>query len=48
MFVGSSYPQRWWRRVYESEFYPSVHLGNSFLESMLNQYGLKVWFHFYC
>ncbi|XP_068168417.1 lipase maturation factor 2a [Antennarius striatus] len=35
------YPQRWWRRVYSEEFYPTVHLGNTFLESMLNQYGLK-------
>uniref|UniRef100_H2ULX2 Lipase maturation factor n=1 Tax=Takifugu rubripes TaxID=31033 RepID=H2ULX2_TAKRU len=39
--ADGSYPQRWWRRVYEAEFYPSVHLGNSFLEGMLNQYGLK-------
>ncbi|KAM6936764.1 lipase maturation factor 2a [Xenentodon cancila] len=39
--ADSSYPQRWWRRVYEEEFYPIVHLGNTFLESMLNQYGLK-------
>ncbi|TNN80033.1 Lipase maturation factor 2 [Liparis tanakae] len=37
---GSS-PQRWWRRVYVEEFYPTVHLGNTFLESMLSQYGLK-------
>uniref|UniRef100_A0A8C2WKR6 Lipase maturation factor n=1 Tax=Cyclopterus lumpus TaxID=8103 RepID=A0A8C2WKR6_CYCLU len=36
-----SYPQRWWRRVYDEEFYPTVHLGNTFLESMLSQYGLK-------
>ncbi|XP_068596022.1 lipase maturation factor 2a [Brachionichthys hirsutus] len=35
------YSQRWWRRVYDKEFYPTVHLGNTFLESMLNQYGLK-------
>ncbi|XP_067356451.1 lipase maturation factor 2a [Channa argus] len=39
--ADGSYPQRWWRRVYDEEFYPSVHLGNTFLESMLNQYGLK-------
>ncbi|KAK2842208.1 hypothetical protein Q5P01_012408 [Channa striata] len=39
--ADGSYPQRWWRRVYDEEFYPTVHLGNSFLESMLNQYGLK-------
>ncbi|XP_017261659.1 lipase maturation factor 2a [Kryptolebias marmoratus] len=39
--VDGSYPQRWWRRVYDEEFYPTVHLGSSFLESMLNQYGLK-------
>uniref|UniRef100_A0A671VLU4 Lipase maturation factor n=1 Tax=Sparus aurata TaxID=8175 RepID=A0A671VLU4_SPAAU len=32
---------RWWRRVYDEEFYPTVHLGNAFLENMLNQYGLK-------
>uniref|UniRef100_A0A3P9I5G7 Lipase maturation factor n=1 Tax=Oryzias latipes TaxID=8090 RepID=A0A3P9I5G7_ORYLA len=37
---GSS-PQRWWRRVYDEEFYPTVHLGNTFLDGMLNQYGLK-------
>ncbi|KAI3371369.1 hypothetical protein L3Q82_023972, partial [Scortum barcoo] len=36
-----SYPQRWWRRVYDGEFYPPVHLGHTVLESMLNQYGLK-------
>nr|XP_057932264.1 lipase maturation factor 2a [Doryrhamphus excisus] len=36
-----SYPQRWWRRVYDEEFYPLVHLGHSFLESMLEQHGLK-------
>lgn len=46
VFVCSSYPQRWWRRVYDVEFYPSVHLGHSFLESMLNQYGLKAGFPF--
>ncbi|KAM4618940.1 lipase maturation factor 2a [Polymixia lowei] len=39
--ADGSYPQRWWRRVYVEEFYPTVHLGDSFLESMLNQYGLK-------
>ncbi|KAM9352549.1 lipase maturation factor 2a [Symphorus nematophorus] len=39
--ADGSYPQRWWRRVYDEEFYPTVHLGNSFLESMLNQFGLK-------
>uniref|UniRef100_A0A8D3DPE7 Lipase maturation factor n=1 Tax=Scophthalmus maximus TaxID=52904 RepID=A0A8D3DPE7_SCOMX len=32
---------RWWRRVYDEEFYPTVHLGNTFLESMLDQHGLK-------
>lgn len=42
VFVDSSYPERWWRRVYDEEFYPTVHLGNAFLENMLNQYGLKV------
>uniref|UniRef100_A0A1A7XG43 Lipase maturation factor n=1 Tax=Iconisemion striatum TaxID=60296 RepID=A0A1A7XG43_9TELE len=39
--ADGSYPQRWWRRVYDEEFYPIVHLGNTFLDSMLNQYGLK-------
>ncbi|XP_075945137.1 lipase maturation factor 2a [Anarhichas minor] len=39
--ADGSYPQRWWRRVYDEEFYPTVHLGSTFLESMLNQYGLK-------
>ena len=37
-----SYPQRWWRRVYIEEFYPTVYLGDTFLESMLSQHGLKV------
>ncbi|XP_029008805.1 lipase maturation factor 2a [Betta splendens] len=40
--ADGSYPQRWWRRIYDEEFYPTVHLGNTFLESMLNQYGLKI------
>uniref|UniRef100_A0A671VQG8 Lipase maturation factor n=1 Tax=Sparus aurata TaxID=8175 RepID=A0A671VQG8_SPAAU len=40
--ADGSYPERWWRRVYDEEFYPTVHLGNAFLENMLNQYGLKV------
>lgn len=40
--VGSSYPQRWWRRVYDEEFYPTVQLGSVVLESMLNHHGLKV------
>uniref|UniRef100_A0A3B3BJP9 Lipase maturation factor n=1 Tax=Oryzias melastigma TaxID=30732 RepID=A0A3B3BJP9_ORYME len=39
--ADGSYPQRWWRRVYDEEFYPTVHLGNTYLDSMLNQYGLK-------
>ncbi|CAI5664347.1 unnamed protein product [Oreochromis niloticus] len=39
--ADGSFPERWWRRVYDEEFYPIVHLGNSFLEGMLNQYGLK-------
>uniref|UniRef100_A0A671VTN3 Lipase maturation factor n=1 Tax=Sparus aurata TaxID=8175 RepID=A0A671VTN3_SPAAU len=39
--ADGSYPERWWRRVYDEEFYPTVHLGNAFLENMLNQYGLK-------
>ncbi len=40
--VFRSYPQRWWRRVYVEEFYPMVHLGDSYLERMLVQHGLKV------
>ncbi|CAL8358743.1 unnamed protein product [Lota lota] len=36
-----SYPERWWRRVYVEEFYPTVHLGDPFLENMLHQHGLK-------
>ncbi|XP_041852802.1 lipase maturation factor 2a [Melanotaenia boesemani] len=39
--ADGSYPPSWWRRVYDEEFYPIVHLGNNFLESMLNQFGLK-------
>ncbi|XP_029951215.1 lipase maturation factor 2a [Salarias fasciatus] len=39
--ADGSYPERWWRRVYDEEFYPTVHLGHTFLESMLSQYGLK-------
>ncbi|XP_061534187.1 lipase maturation factor 2a [Phycodurus eques] len=39
--ADGSYPQRWWRRVYNEEFYPIVHLGHPFLESMLDQHGLK-------
>uniref|UniRef100_A0A7N8YQF4 Lipase maturation factor n=1 Tax=Mastacembelus armatus TaxID=205130 RepID=A0A7N8YQF4_9TELE len=39
--ADGSYPQRWWRRIYDEEFYPKVHLGNTFLEGMLNHYGLK-------
>ncbi|XP_041651905.1 lipase maturation factor 2a [Cheilinus undulatus] len=39
--ADGSYPQRWWRRVYDEEFYPIVQLGNTYLESMLNQFGLK-------
>ncbi|XP_062861304.1 lipase maturation factor 2a [Trichomycterus rosablanca] len=34
-------PQRWWRRVYVEEFYPPVHIGNTFLEHMLSQHGLN-------
>lgn len=39
--ADGSFPERWWRRVYDEEFYPTVHLGSSFLEGMLNQFGLK-------
>uniref|UniRef100_A0A8C2I0P7 Lipase maturation factor n=1 Tax=Cyprinus carpio TaxID=7962 RepID=A0A8C2I0P7_CYPCA len=40
-WFSESYPQRWWRRVYVEEFYPMVHLGDSYLEQMLVQHGLK-------
>ncbi|KAG5273968.1 hypothetical protein AALO_G00157730 [Alosa alosa] len=36
-----AYPSRWWWRVYVEEFYPTVYLGDPFLESMLSQHGLK-------
>ncbi|KAA0715204.1 Lipase maturation factor 2 [Triplophysa tibetana] len=36
-----SFPKRWWRRVYVDEFYPIVHLGDPYLERMLDQHGLK-------
>ncbi|XP_014900225.1 lipase maturation factor 2a [Poecilia latipinna] len=39
--ADGSFPERWWRRVYDEEFYPRVHLGNTFLEGMLTQFGLK-------
>ncbi|CAN9499255.1 unnamed protein product [Ophioblennius macclurei] len=39
--ADGSYPERWWRRVYDQEFYPAVNLGHAFLEGMLSQYGLK-------
>ncbi|MEQ2221595.1 hypothetical protein ILYODFUR_017445 [Ilyodon furcidens] len=39
--ADGSYPERWWRRVYDEEFYPRVHLGNTFLDGMLGQFGLK-------
>jgi hypothetical protein len=29
--------------VYVEEFYPTVYLGDPFLENMLYQHGLKVW-----
>uniref|UniRef100_H3A1K9 Lipase maturation factor n=1 Tax=Latimeria chalumnae TaxID=7897 RepID=H3A1K9_LATCH len=31
----------WWRRQHVEEFYPTVSLGDSTLETMLQQYGLK-------
>uniref|UniRef100_A0A8C5DV39 Lipase maturation factor n=1 Tax=Gouania willdenowi TaxID=441366 RepID=A0A8C5DV39_GOUWI len=37
-----SHQARWWRRVYDEEFYPMVHLGHTYLENMLSRYGLKV------
>ncbi|KAM7414480.1 hypothetical protein PAMA_019347 [Pampus argenteus] len=39
--ADGSYQERWWRRVYDEEFYPTVYLGSTVLEGMLNQYGLK-------
>ncbi|XP_075875490.1 lipase maturation factor 2a isoform X2 [Nelusetta ayraudi] len=39
--LDGSFPQRWWRRVYDEEFYPAVHLGSSYLESFLTQAGLN-------
>ncbi|KAM7396638.1 hypothetical protein PAMP_019670 [Pampus punctatissimus] len=39
--ADGTYQERWWRRVYDEEFYPTVYLGSTFLEGMLNQYGLK-------
>lgn len=39
--ADGSLPERWWRRVYDSEFYPTVHLGSTFLDGMLDQIGLK-------
>ncbi|KAJ8003120.1 hypothetical protein DPEC_G00166070 [Dallia pectoralis] len=39
--ANRSSPTRWWRRVYNEEFYPRVHLGDAFLESMLSHHGLK-------
>uniref|UniRef100_A0A672PIW1 Lipase maturation factor n=1 Tax=Sinocyclocheilus grahami TaxID=75366 RepID=A0A672PIW1_SINGR len=39
---GGHLSKRWWRRVYVEEFYPMVHLGDSYLEQMLVQHGLKV------
>ncbi|KAM4553784.1 lipase maturation factor 2a [Fundulus diaphanus] len=39
--ADGSYPERWWRRVYDELFYPRVHLGNAFLDGMLSQFGLK-------
>lgn len=43
--AGRSHPERWWRRVYVEEFYPTVHLGDPYLEAMLLQHGLKVHTH---
>lgn len=39
--ADGTFPERWWRRVYDEEFYPTVHLGNAFLDGMLDQFGLK-------
>uniref|UniRef100_A0A6Q2XTI1 Lipase maturation factor n=1 Tax=Esox lucius TaxID=8010 RepID=A0A6Q2XTI1_ESOLU len=39
--ANGPFPKRWWRRVYVEEFYPTVHLGDAFLESMLSHHGLK-------
>lgn len=37
---GSS-PKQWWKRQFVEEFYPTVQLGDSTLESLLTQHGLK-------
>ncbi|KAM6984715.1 lipase maturation factor 2b [Aplochiton taeniatus] len=37
---GSS-PKRWWRRHFVGEFYPTVQLGDSTLDNLLTQHGLK-------
>ncbi|KAG9340033.1 hypothetical protein JZ751_022144 [Albula glossodonta] len=36
-----SFPQQWWKRQYVEDFYPTVHLGDPVLESLLSQHGLK-------
>ncbi|KPP65388.1 lipase maturation factor 2-like [Scleropages formosus] len=36
-----SHPKRWWRRQYVEEFFPTVSLGDSTLESLLWQHGIK-------
>nr|XP_023672544.1 lipase maturation factor 2-like isoform X1 [Paramormyrops kingsleyae] len=35
------FSQQWWRRRYVEEFFPTVHLGDPFLDGLLTQYGLK-------
>ncbi|XP_041113866.1 lipase maturation factor 2-like [Polyodon spathula] len=36
-----SVPQKWWRRQFSDEFYPTVFLGDPNLDSLLNHFGLK-------
>ncbi|KAK1166882.1 lipase maturation factor 2-like [Acipenser oxyrinchus oxyrinchus] len=36
-----SVPQKWWRRQFSEEFYPTVFLGDPSLVSLLNHFGLK-------
>lgn len=36
------YYSRWWHRQWVEEFFPSVSLGDPTLETLLQQFGLKV------
>ncbi|XP_008310096.1 lipase maturation factor 2a [Cynoglossus semilaevis] len=35
------HPQPWWRRVYDREYYPTVHLDSNILESVVKEFGLN-------